>query len=316
VLKDFLAPAILGEDPFDIEKLTYKMDEVIGGYQIAKAGISIALYDCIAKSLDLPVYELLGGLYRRKIPVCFTVSWGENTAEEALRYIKAGFKSIKVKIGRSIEEDVKSLEEVREFLGHGVPILADANQRYNPLEAIELVQEISELVQALEQPVHKSNIKGMANVRRSSEIPIIADESAPTSKDAIQIVRQDAADMFLIKVMRSGGFIHSKNIVAIGQAAGMKNFACSMTELGIGTAANLHFAASTPALFDDFGFSFDGPMQIFGGTNTVNMEDIVLQTPILKDGAYEIPKGPGLGVVLNEENIEKYRNGNPVKIFV
>ncbi len=67
----------------------------------AKAGLSIALYDAVGKSINLPVYALLGGLYRDQIPVCFTVSWTEGSIEEALSYVRAGFKCIKVKIGGS-----------------------------------------------------------------------------------------------------------------------------------------------------------------------------------------------------------------------
>jgi len=90
-----------------------------------------------------------------------------------------------------------------------------------------------------------------------------------------------------------------------------------VSELGIGTAANIHFAASTPGLVDTFGCSFDGPLQIFGGTTTLGLQDdIVVNTPVLRDGAYEVPTGPGLGVELNEANIDKYRNGEPAEVSI
>jgi L-alanine-DL-glutamate epimerase-like enolase superfamily enzyme len=315
VLKECLGPIIIGEDPFNIEKLTESMDKAIVGHMCTKTGISIALYDVIGKSLNLPIYSLLGGLYREKIPVCFTVSWGEDLVEKALAYVEAGFNSIKVKIGRGMREDIDSLEKVREALGDNVPIIADANQAYSPATATKLVKEIEDYVEALEQPVLKWDIEGMAEVRKSSNIPIIADESASTAGDAFRVAKQGAADMFLLKVMRSGGFKQAKSIVAIGQAAGIPSFACSMTELGIGTAANIHFAASTAAFLENFGCSFDGPLQIFGGKSTVDLqEDIVIKTPVLVNGSFEVPAGPGLGVELDEVNIEKYRNGESVKV--
>jgi len=315
ILSESLGPAILGEEPFNIEKLMEKMEKAVVGHLCAKAGISIALYDAVARSLGVPVYALLGGLYRERIPVCFTVSWGEDTVGEAQRYVKAGFKSIKVKIGRSLRDDSESLMSVRRALGSEVPITADANQAYAPAEAKKLVKEVEDCIQALEQPVSRWDIDGMAEVRKSSNIPIVADESAPTPADALKIAKRGAADMFLVKVMRSGGFKYAKEIVAVGQAAGMSSFACSMTELGIGTAANIHFAAATPMLFDDFGCSFDGPLQVFGGTSTEGLQDdIVVKTPVLKNGAFTVPTGPGLGVELNEANIEKYQNGDTVKI--
>lgn len=315
VVSECLGPAILGEDPFDIEKLTEKMDKAITGHMCAKAGISIALYDAVGKSLNLPVYALLGGLYRDQIPVCFTVSWTEESLDKALSCVRAGFKCIKVKIGRSLGVDVKNLEQMRDVLGHDVSITTDANQAYSAVTASKLVKEIEDLADAIEQPVPRWDIEGMKKVRRVSRIPVVADESAPTPQDALRIASAGAADMFLLKVMRSGGFKHAKGIVAIGEAAGMPSFACSMTELGIGTAANIHFAASTPALVDSFGCSFDGPLQIFGGVSTVGLQDdIVSKTPVLRDGVFEVPSGPGLGVELNETNIEKYRAGEPVRV--
>lgn len=317
VISKCLAPAILGSNIFSLEQLMQKVDRAIVGHLCAKAGISIALHDAIGKALGISVYQLLGGLYREKIPVCFTVSWNADSIEEALSYARAGFRSIKVKIGRGLWEDVESLHHMRDALGQGVPIIADANQAYSPPTATKLVKEIEDLVQAVEQPVPRWDIEGLAGVRRQSRVPIIADESAPTPQDALAIASRGAADMFLLKVIRSGGFKHAKEIVAIGQAAGMSSFACSMTELGIGTAANIHFAASTPGLVDTFGCSFDGPLQIFGGTTTVDLQDdIVVNTPVLKDGAYEVPTGLGLGVELNEANIERYRSGEPVKVSI
>lgn len=315
VITECLAPAILGGNIFKLEELMQKVDRAIVGHLCAKAGISIALHDAIGKALGISVYQLLGGLYRKRIPVCFTVSWTDGSTEEALSHTKAGFSSVKVKIGRGLQEDVESLQRMREAVGKDVSIIADANQAYSSPVATKLVKELEDLVQAVEQPVPRWDIEGLAGVRRQSRVPIIADESVPTPQDALRVASAGAADMFLLKVMRSGGFKHAKEIVAIGEAGGMPSFACSMTELGIGTAANIHFAASTPALVDAFGCSFDGPLQIFGGTTTADLkDDIVIKTPELKDGAYTVPDGPGLGVELNETNIERYRNGDPVKL--
>ncbi|MFQ5826529.1 MAG: mandelate racemase/muconate lactonizing enzyme family protein [Dehalococcoidia bacterium] len=315
VISECLGPAILGGSILKLEEMMHRVDTAITGHLCAKAGISIALHDAAGKAMGVPVFQLLGGLYSDRIPVCFTVSWTDGSVEEAKSYVNAGFRSIKVKIGRGLRQDVKSLEQMREALGQDVPITVDANQAYSPTAAAKLVKEIEDLVEAVEQPVPRWDVDGMARVRRASRIPIIADESAPTPQDAFKIARAGAADMFLLKVMRSGGFKCAKEIVAVGQAAGMPSFPCSMTELGIGTAANIHFAASTPGLAEAFGCSFDGPLQIFGGTTTVGLQDdIVVKTPVLEDGTFEVPTGPGLGVELNEANVERYRNGEPVRV--
>lgn len=308
-LHKWIGPNLIGEDPFDIEKIHEEMDQFVPGNGCAKAGVDIALYDLMGKALGVPVYRLLGGLYRERIPLWYAVSWDRGVkamAEEAAKWVEMGFRGIMVKVGREkdVNQDIESLRVVREHVGDNVPIIADPNQAYPRAEAMRLAKGMSEYAQALEGPVKKWDLDALAAIKRLGVVEVVADESLFSPTDAVELIKRDAADMFLIKLLKLEGFYTSKKIAAIAEAAGVGCYCASMTNLGIGHAANLHFAASTK-LDDRYGFGFENLFQIFGSVQRSEEENIS-EVPEFKDGYYEVPKGPGLGVDLIEENVEGY----------
>lgn len=310
ILHKWIAPNIIGADPFDIGLIHKKMDQIVPGHGCAKAGIDIALYDIMGKELGVPIYKLTGGLRREKIPLLYAVSWDQGIqamAEEAVTRVEQGFKGIMVKVGKGVDQDIESLKIVRERLNDDIPIIVDPNQAYSRYEAIKLAKGIGEYAQALEGPVKKWDLEGLREIRGLGLIELIADESLSTPVDAMELVKRDAADMFLIKLLRSGGFYPSKKIATIAESTGISCYAASMTNLGIGHAANLHFAASAQ-LDDRFGHGFENLFQIFGSREATEERNIS-EVPQFKDGYYEVPKRPGLGVELIEENVKRYAVG-------
>lgn len=307
VLSDKIAPQLLGENPFNIERIHQLMDEIVSGHTCAKSAVDIALYDLMGKLLNVPVYQLIGGMVRGRIPVLFALNERESSlkiAQEAEKRVKQGFKGIMVKIGKGIKDDVETVRLVRKKIGQKVPIIADPNQAYSTCEAIRLTKQIYQYVQALEGPVAGGNIGGLKKIKDLNLVTVIADENLFCSEDAITLVRAGAVDMFLIKLLKIGGFYKAKQILGIAQAARIKCYAASMTNLGIGHAANLHFAVAS-YLEDRFGFGFENLFQIFGSKERIRKNDIA-DTPRFKNGFYEVPSGPGLGVSLIDKNVEKY----------
>ncbi|MEA3356726.1 MAG: enolase C-terminal domain-like protein [Candidatus Bipolaricaulota bacterium] len=309
ILHKWIAPNLIGEDPFNIARIHDKMDGIVPGYGCTKSGVDIALYDIMGKALGVPIHKLLGGIYREKIPLWYAVSWDQGIqamAEEAARWVEERFKGIMVKIGRErdIKKDIESIKLVRKYVGDNIPIIADPNQAYTSYDARMLAKGMSEYAQALEGPVKGWDLNGMAAVKKLGVVKLIADESLFTPMDAVELVKRDAADMLLIKLLKLGGFYKSKKIVAIAEASGIDCCCASMTNLGIGHAANLHFAASTK-LNDQFGHGFENLFQIFGSVKA-SEERNISEVPQFKDGYYEVPKGPGLGVALIEENVKRY----------
>ncbi len=312
VIYKVLGPHLIGKNPMDIENIWNLMNNLLVGHTCAKGGLDFALHDLKAKLLDVPIYDLLGGKFRDKLPVLWTVSWWngkEGMVKEALDYVDRGYKHLKLKIGSEIKDDLENVKAVKNSIPENVTLIADANQAYTPKEAVNVVNRLKDYIEILEQPVPKWDILGSKFVAEKSDIPIMADEAVPTPEDAENYARLNACNMFLNKLMRDGGFHPSKKKIEIAKANNIGCIACSMTELGIGTAANAHFAASTEYLSERYGFGFDGPLQIFSIIESEGFEgDIVLETPLYKKGFLHVPEGKGLGVELNERNVGKYRN--------
>ncbi len=147
IVKDYLASVIIGADPFGVEALLEKMDEVIVGYPYAKAAVDMALYDIMGKAMAVPSYNLLGGLYRRRIPLAHSIGIMDidSVVAEAKEAVGEGVRTIKLKVGVDGKRDVEAVRGVREVVGEGVGIMVDANQGYpSPKAAISVIRKMEE----------------------------------------------------------------------------------------------------------------------------------------------------------------------------
>ena len=296
-IDNYLSKALIGEDPTNIVKIHEKMDFLKENY-FAKAAIDFACYDITGKKLQVPVYKLLGGKYRDKISVGQSVGIKsvEETVKEAIQYEKAGFKSIKLKIGNDAEYDFKRIKEVGEAID--VPIRVDANQGYRFDEAVDILTKLDDFgLLLIEQPLPKWNLEGMAKLCDMLNTPILADESCYTIHDAINLIKYNAADIFNIKILKPGGLYNSSQIASIATSAMIPLSIGSMVEMGIGTAAGAHFAASVKYL--DYPSDVKGPSL---------MADSILKKPIkIEDGYTHVPEGPGLGIEVDYDKLDKYK---------
>lgn len=295
---DYLAPAVVGMDPFDLEAIHHQMEQVLPGHHFAKASIDLALYDLMGKKLNVPAYALLGGKVRDRIPLAWVVGIGtvDEMVAEAVAYVQRyGFQTVKLKIGREPAKDIDVVREVRAALGPNVKIRVDANQGYDVATAIRTLRKMEPYdLELVEQPVAKWNLLGMAEVTAAVETPIEADESMFGYHDAMTLIRLKACDIINIKIMKPCGLYGSKKVAAVAEAAGLTCLIGSMVEFGPGTAAGLHFAAAnrvvSHACEQVGGFLFAGD---------VVEEDFGLTA--VENGCLKVPEGPGLGVTLKEE---------------
>jgi len=294
---DYLAPCLVGMDPFDLEEIHHRMETVLPGHHFAKASIDLALYDAMGKKLNLPAYALLGGKVRDRIPMAWVVGLGtiDEMVEEAVAHVKRyGFQTVKLKIGREPRKDLDVVREVRSALGPDVKIRVDANQGYDVSTAIKTLRRMEQYdLELVEQPVAKWNLLGMAEVTAALDTPIEADESMFGLHDAMTLIRLKACDILNIKIMKPCGLYGSKKVAAAAEGAGMTCLVGSMVEFGPGTAAGLHFAAAHRVVshacepVGGFLFASDVVEQDFGLNAVV-------------DGCLRVPEGPGLGVTLKE----------------
>lgn len=311
VIHDILEPTLTGEDPRRIEWLHTLMDQAVKGYPYSKAAIDMALYDVVGKAAGVPAYQLLGGLYRESVPISHSIGLMgmDEAVAEVRRVQEEGIKTIKLKGGVEPGRDVELLRRVREALGADMNLTVDANNGYKSAkEAVRTTNAMEPYnILYMEQPVE--GLDAMAEVTRRVDTPVMADESAWTTWDVLEIIEKKAADIISIYTTKPGGLLKAKKVAAIAEAAGFPCNVNGSVEMGVGNAANVHLAASTAAANLGCVIPVTTPdAEATGRIAGIYYKDDIVTEPFeFVDGAVKVPRGPGLGVELDEEKVERYR---------
>lgn len=302
-ITEYLAPPLIGKDPRDITAARRTMDFMLKLNPFSKSAIEMALWDIAGKAAGVPVYQLLGGKVRDKIRIKLVV-WARDVAGSRLmaeQHLKRGVNCVKVKVGLDPVTDVARVRAVREVAGRDIPVTIDANCGWTIQQAKYCLRELADVNLLLaEQPIPPGDFVAMAELRRDTPVPIMADESVFTLQDAWQLTQHRAADILSIYPGKHGGIAATAEIVAVAKAAGIKCTIGSNLELGIGTAAMLHVAAAFPEVdCDNFPADTIGPFY---------HEGEVITEPLDLGPPYAIvPKGVGLGVELDEQALARFR---------
>lgn len=257
LVREVLAPLLLGSDPFDTEWIERRLERAAFGNSFARAAIEMALFDLQGQILGQPVYKLLGGRDtssadgQRGIRLKFVVGAVEPelAAERARRMVDRGWRAIKVKVGRHEHPraDVERLRAVREAIGPDVFLSVDANGGYTVDQAVWAASRFEKLEVALfEQPTRRGDHLAMAEVRRRSGIPIMADESVFTLHDALEAIRAGAADVLSLYPGKHGGMRPMQAIARLAEVAGLPCTIGSNLEREVATAAMAHVTLATP----------------------------------------------------------------------
>ncbi len=311
IINDILAPALRGQDPRRFETIHAVMDKAVKGYPYCKAAIDAAIYDVVGKALNVPVYQLLGGCFRERVSIAHSLGLMEieKAVDEALQAKAEGVKTIKLKGGLDQRRDVELVKQIRNAMGADLNICVDANQGYpTPKAAIKTIKAMEEFnLLYMEQPVE--GIDRMAEVARRVDTPIMADESAWTPEDVIEIAEKKAADIVSIYTTKPGGMFKAKKIAAVAEAAGLQCNVNGSVETGIGNAANLHLAASTGVVT----LGCVVPVSTPKGKGKKGIAGIYYQDDIIQeafeyaDGDIIVSSKPGLGIEVDEEKLKYYR---------
>jgi L-alanine-DL-glutamate epimerase-like enolase superfamily enzyme len=300
---DRIAPKLIGMCPLRIEQDVECMDSVVQGNPAAKAAIDMALHDILGKTAGKPLFMLIGG-YRCQVLTDLTLGLesAKEMAQDATKAVKQGFKALKVKVGINPAEDVERIRLVRQAVGRDVQLRVDANQGWMPKQAVEVLPKIERFdIEFVEQPVPAEDVNGLAQVRKNSSIPIMADESVHSPQDALTLIRAEAIDLINIKLMKCGGLLKARKIAAVAEAAGIQCMIGCMGESGLGIAAASHLAAAIKNIeYADLD------------------SDILLRDRLVKGGGTNVensvrtfPRLNGLGV----ERLDEKLLGKPKKIY-
>ena len=249
ILEKFLFPVVVGLDVKNISLAHSTMDEAIAGNSSAKAAIDEAFYDLRGKQLGVPAYQLLGGGLREQVSTSFDVGLGDpkEMAKHAQAGTQLGSHMIKIKLGGDPTKDRHAVKSIREAIGPDPGIWLDANEGYRANEALRLIRSLRDFgITWVEQPVPRWDVEGLRYLRDRVGVPIIADESVFNAQDALRLVREQAADLFVLKLMKCGGLYPALGIASIAEAAGIDCVVIQTIETGIGTSAAVHLALALP----------------------------------------------------------------------
>jgi L-alanine-DL-glutamate epimerase-like enolase superfamily enzyme len=278
---------VTGMNEASSEQIWEAMQGSVVGSYAAKCAIDTALWDIAGKRCGLPVSSMLGG-YRERVRTSFTVDLGtiEEAGKSAGEFAAMGLGAVKVKLGLGIAEDYERVKVVRERIGTGKVLYVDFNQSYTPKKAVELAQAIHRFeVEFLEQPTPARDIAGLKFVREHSPLPVMADESVHGPEDVIEIVRQEAADMINLKLMKAGGITRGRKVVELAEAAGMPVMIGCMVETKIAVTAGTHLA---------LGMRNVRYADLDGYTSL--KDDVTRNGVSLQNGENRVSGKPGLGI--------------------
>jgi muconate cycloisomerase len=297
----YMAPALAGCALANVEQANALMDQAMYGNNAAKAAVEMAWHDALGKVTGKPVYELLGGRRRKRVPALWMLGTGNADAdvEEAKQKCSAGYVAYKIKVGvDSPQADAERTRRICAALGTGNLISADVNQGWSVEQAVMYVRAVADTtLDFLEQPVRGTDLAGMAQVAAASRIPIGFDEGAHSLADIARHHEMRAASGGSLKAIKLGGLRPVLQAAVLCESLNMKvNLACKVAESSIGTAGVLHLAAAIPSL--DWGVSL---------TSQYLAEDIV-RTPLsFASGHATVPPGAGLGIEVDEARVRRYQ---------
>ena len=288
-IQDHIAKTIVGKDVDEFEPLLQSVQKCIVGNSSAKAAVDMALWDLYGQLYKIPVCKLMGG-GRNKITTDITISVNdpETMVKDALIALDRGYDCLKMKVGVNPELDVARLAAVRGAVGKDVVIRIDANQAWQPKEAVKILNKMQEQgldIELVEQPVKAHDYEGLKYVTERSYVPVLADEAVFSPEDAMTIMKMGAADLINIKLMKCGGLYNALKIASAAEVFGVQCMIGCMLEAKISVNAAVHLACAKNVITK---VDLDGPV--------LCSEDPILGGAVFNEKEITVSDAPGLGI--------------------
>ncbi|WP_151446587.1 muconate cycloisomerase family protein [Lacisediminimonas profundi] len=302
----YLGPAVTGQEAGRLEALLARMNMACRGNWFAKSAVEMALIDAVARSNNMPAWQLLGGKQRESMPLAWTLASGdlERDIAEAQKLLEARrHRMFKIKIGaRAPADDVAHVSAIARALGGKATLTVDVNQAWDGNTARRWLPEMTAAgVYLVEQPVAQWNVEAMRDLAASRENGLImADETVCLPQDAMRLARSEACHVFSLKVAKHGGLLRTKKVAAIAEAADIGWYGGTMLETSLGSAASAHVFSTLPD--GGYGCELLGPQLL--------VDDIVQKQMEVRDFELHIPDGPGYGVEIDLEKLERFDRSN------
>jgi muconate cycloisomerase len=301
-LRDRVAPAIIGQDPLNIHRLIELFDSLTPTQPGAGAAAEMACIDLAARICGVPMHTYLGGAVTLRVEFNGWIGAlpPKEAAAEAIRWLKAGFRSAKIKVGGGgIEADRDRIAAVREAVGSAMQLRIDANALYDADTSLKLARMVKQYnLQLFEQPAPKDDLAGLARVRKEGGIPVMADESVSDHASLVAIIKAGSADFVKFGIKQAGGILRASHMLATAQAAGLPCVIGHGFGLDPSTLAEIMLSATSRNVVA--GLECVGPLKV---------KDTVTNTRLdISTGSLQLTESPGLGISLDEAKLAQYRS--------
>ncbi len=300
-INEVLAPMLIGRDPRHHHALFTAMNEQMRFAPMGISGVDMALWDLRGKIYDDCLTNLLGGAARETVD-CYAspipyMATPEGSAEKARGFLQAGFRALKLKIGRGIATDIDHTAAVRDAIGSDVKLLVDANGAYTVAESIALAKNLVKLgVFWLEEPVHPEYPDDLARIRRRVDLPVVSGEWLGSWFQFRDLLQAEAVDVIMPNITRCGGIT---GLMKIADLAMLENV--TVAPHGVGAGIGITAAIAACAVMPNFLiYEYN---QLFNPLRHTVMHETIDYT----DGVLRPNAGAGLGIRLNEDTLERFR---------
>ena len=301
-LRMYLAPAVIGHDPFDIAGLHQRMNTEIApgldpGQPIAKNAIDIAAHDLICRKLGIPLQSYLGVKELNFVKLGYLISAADpqDAARQTAEAVEAGYEGMKVKVGHEPVHDAAIMKAVVENAGTAF-VWADANQGYTLAQALEFCRLIDPLgISLFEQPVAMTDIYGMKKLLSATSLTIALDEATIGIPFVIELIRREAIEAIAIKINKMGGLHYARQVCDLARNAGLQLIGSGLMDAPIGFAASVHLYA---------GYGVSLPVDL-NGPQFIAEDYLAKPFPMDRKRAL-VPKGPGLGIEIDEAKVSRF----------
>jgi muconate cycloisomerase len=298
----YFAPLLNGTDATRPGVAMNKLRELFQGNRFAKCAIETALFDAQAQRVGVPLSELFGGRVTDSVEVAWTLASGDTSRdidEAHLMLEKKRHRVFKLKIGaRAVADDVAHVAAIKSALGERAEVRVDVNQAWSVSDAIWAFNRLADAgVGLVEQPIAADDPRGLKRLTRLARLPVMADEALHGPVDAFALASAGAADVFAIKIAQSGGLTGAADVAAIALASGIELYGGTMLEGAVGTIASAQLFSTFREL--KWGTELFGPLLL--------TEEILVEPLRYENFSLTLPQGPGLGIALDIDKIERLR---------
>jgi L-alanine-DL-glutamate epimerase-like enolase superfamily enzyme len=301
IIDNVIAPELIGQEVEDIREFIESFYFPYTRIHPFLGAVEMAMWDALGKQFDASLSTLLGGSVEDEVSVayCLGMMSSDRSREQARFAAEAGFPALKTKAGPDWRADVERMIAMHDAVDGNLDFRLDPNQGWSFEEAVRagaVLEDAGVYLQYLEQPCRIDTYGSYEKLRDRLRTPIAVNEDTYFERNFSHLLRQDAVDVGVIDMIPAGGILRAQELAANAAEAGISLSHHCGFDLGIKTAAMLHLVATTPAIDlppDSVYYAWD---------------EYLLEDPLdLSDGAYQVPMGPGLGISVDEEKVERLR---------